>query len=108
MKLGSVSEGELRSLLGHSAADFGHSMADVDHCRLASRVEKFASILGKEPAAFATDGERERLLKVARKESGVACHACSLSDCNRLASLARREQKTAGASKTAWGTRREG
>jgi hypothetical protein len=46
-------------------------MADVDHCRLTRSVEKFASILGKKPAAFATDGERERLLKVARKESGV-------------------------------------
>jgi hypothetical protein len=47
-------------------------VSDVDDCGLACSVEELATVRGKKPAAFATDGERERLLKVARKESGVA------------------------------------
>ncbi len=71
MKLRGVRESQLRGLLSHRSADLGNAVADVHDGCLACRVEELAPVRGKEPAAFATDGDRNRLLKVARKQSGV-------------------------------------
>jgi hypothetical protein len=71
-------------LLGHRPANFRDAVANVDDRGLARRIKKFASVRGKKPAAFSTDGDRHRLVKIARKKSGVVGHAGSLSDCSRL------------------------
>jgi hypothetical protein len=39
-----VCEREFRGLVGHRPADFGNAVANVNHGRLARRIEKFASI----------------------------------------------------------------
>jgi hypothetical protein len=62
---------EFRRLLGHGAAYFGNAVANVDDGGLACRIEKFASIRRKKPASFPTDGDGKRLVKTARKKSGV-------------------------------------
>jgi hypothetical protein len=71
MKLRSVRECQLRGLLGHRTADFGDAVAYVDDGGLARCVEELSSVRGKKPRAFATNSEGIRLVKVARKKSGV-------------------------------------
>ena len=71
MKLRSVRECQLRGLLGHRTADFGDAVAYVDDGRLACSVKEFSSVRRKKPRAFAASGDGIRLVKVARKESGV-------------------------------------
>src|SRR5208282_798877 len=71
VKLRSVRKRESRGLLGHRTADFGNAVADVDDRGLACCIEKFTSIRGKKPASFATDGHWDRLVKIARKKSGI-------------------------------------
>ena len=44
MKLRSVCERNFRGLFSHRTSNFGNSMADIDHCGLACRIEKFSSI----------------------------------------------------------------
>src|SRR5580704_2841636 len=44
MKLRSVCERNFRGLLSHCTADFGNSMADIDHGGLSCRIEKFSSV----------------------------------------------------------------
>ena len=71
MKLRGVRESELRGLLSHRSADFGNTVPDIDDGSLACRIEEFAAIGRKEPAAFTPDGNRKILVKIARKEGGV-------------------------------------
>lgn len=44
VKLGGVSKGELRGLFGHSAANFGDAVADVDNGGLAGSIQKLAAV----------------------------------------------------------------
>jgi len=61
----------LRRLLGHGAANFGYSVADVNDRRLACRVEKFASVGRKNPGAFSTDSDGKILAKTTWEKGGV-------------------------------------
>src|SRR5271163_3901571 len=71
MELRGMGERQLRGLLAHGVADFGNAVANIDDGGLACGVEKFAAIGGKNPGAFAADGDGNRFVEVARKESGV-------------------------------------
>jgi len=70
MKLRGVGEGDATRLLGHGAADFGDAVADADDGGLAGGVEVVAAVGGDDPAAFAADGDRIVLAKIAGKKRG--------------------------------------
>ena len=93
MELGRVREGQLRRLFGHRPADFGDSVTYIDNRCLARRIEELASVRGKKPGTFAANGDGQIFLKITRKDGVGVWHARSLSDCNRLAQPARREQE---------------
>ena len=77
VELRGVGEGELRGLGGNGGGDFGDAVANVDDRGGAGGVEKFATVLGIEPAALAADGDGKVLAKIAREERGSVGHAGS-------------------------------
>jgi hypothetical protein len=77
VELRRVSESDLRRLLRHGAADFGDAVTDADDRGLARGVEKVAAVGGMNPAAFATHGDGEGLMKISREETCVRRHAMS-------------------------------
>src|ERR1700730_7081872 len=83
MELRSMSEADLRCLLGHRSANFGDSMPNVDHCSLPSRIKKTPSICGNNPAAFPADSYGVIFFKISRKDAGAARHGGLLRNCNR-------------------------
>ena len=78
VELRGVSERDLRGLLGHGAPDFGDAMPDADHGGLACGIEKVVAVGGNNPAAFAADGDGERLVKISREEERRFRHAMSV------------------------------
>lgn len=85
-ELGSVGEGELGSLIGHSTSNFGNAVPNVDDGGLTGGVEEFAAVGGEEPRTFAADGEGKLFAKIAREKGGIVLHAYSGSDCSRVES----------------------
>jgi hypothetical protein len=65
-----VRKSDLRSLFGHSAADFRNAVPDADDSRLARRVKEAPTIVGGDPGAFASDRDRQILAEISRKQSG--------------------------------------
>jgi hypothetical protein len=62
-----VRKSDLRSLLGHSAADIRNSVPDADDCRLPRRVKEAPTVVGKNPGAFASNGDRQVFVKISGK-----------------------------------------
>ena len=58
MKLSHMSEGDLRSLFGHCAADFGDSVTDADDGGLAGCVQQTAAVGSENPGPFAAHRDR--------------------------------------------------
>src|SRR5215475_11423218 len=82
MKLCGVRKSDLRSLLGHGFCDFPDAVTDVDDGSLAGCVEEFSTIGGDNPGAFATNGDRKRLLEIALEKRGrVSGHGAG--NCSR-------------------------
>jgi len=62
---------QLRRLRGHRPPDLLNAMADIHDRRLPRCIEVFTPALGKNPAAFAANGDRHLLMEMAREKSGV-------------------------------------
>ncbi len=58
MKLRRMGEGDLRSLFGHGAPNFGDTVADADNCSLAGCIQQSSAIGGENPRAFTANGDR--------------------------------------------------
>ena len=77
MKLRSVRERDFRGLLGHSAADFRHSIPDAYNRSLPGSIQEAPAIRRNDPAAFAANGNRKSLFEIAGKKSAVRRHEMS-------------------------------
>jgi hypothetical protein len=84
-----VRESELRGLFGHGAADFGDAVPDADYRSLPRRVEKAASGLIHDPAAFAAHSNGIVFAKIPRERCVVIRHAWR-RNCNRAGVQLRR------------------
>jgi hypothetical protein len=82
VELRGVREGELRGLFGHSTADFGNAVPDADYRGLPRRIEKTASALIDDPAAFAAHSNGIVFAKIPRERCGAIRHAWR-RNCNR-------------------------
>ncbi len=74
MKLRTVREGKLRSLLRHSAPDRGYTVPDIDYRSLSGSVQIFFAVSCGDPAAFTGDSEGISFLEIARKERSMIRH----------------------------------
>jgi hypothetical protein len=74
MELRRVGEGDLRSLFGHCATDFGDSVTDADDGGLAGCVEETAGVGAKNPGTFAAHGDRQVFAKIPGEQCWRLCH----------------------------------
>jgi hypothetical protein len=77
MKLRSVRKRNLRGLLGHRAPDLLHSVTDADDGSLPGSIQEAPAIGRNNPAAFAANGDRECLPKIAGEKSAARRHEMS-------------------------------